>query len=290
MKSSVPSYPGGHYFPPGQIPLRIHPPQRHRQTELHSHGFTELVVIQAGRVVHVTEEEEYPVEAGDVFVIHEGDAHAYREGKKLILWNILYDSRRLLTSADAVRKIPGYHAMFHIEPRFRRRHGPRARLRLNPHDLDRALELIAAIKKELENQAAGYELLATALFLQLVGFLSRSYSRDQNTTSTSLLRMGDVISFIEEHYDRPIGLGQLAEMVHMSPRHLLRTFREATGLTPIEYLLHRRIARATDLLRNETMNVTEVAFAVGFTDSNYFSRQFRTITGQTPTALRKATA
>jgi len=287
MKSHAPSYPSyNNYFAPDQFPLRVHSPQTHRQTEIHAHGFTELVVIQTGRVVHVTQEEEYPAQAGDVFVIHEGDAHGYRDGENLILLNILYNSRRLLGPADAVRKIPGYHAMFHIEPKFRKRHGPRARLRLNERDLNSTMDRIASIQEELETKAPGYELLATAMFLQLVGFLSRRYSLDPTPHTGSLLRMGGVISYIEEHYDRPIPLEQLAKMAHISPRHLLRTFREATGLTPIEYLLRRRIRKATDLLQTEDMNVTEVAFAVGFTDGNYFSRQFRRITGQTPSSVK----
>jgi AraC family L-rhamnose operon transcriptional activator RhaR/AraC family L-rhamnose operon regulatory protein RhaS len=286
MKSSIPSFTGARFFTPNQFPLGIHAPQHHRQTKIHAHEFTELVVIQAGQVVHVTEEEEYPAEAGDVFVIHEGDAHGYQNGKNLILLNIMYNSQRLLGPAEAVRKIPGYHAMFHIEPRFRKRYGPRARLRLNRRDLNKVLHLISEIRSELETQTAGYELLATALFLQLVGFLSRSYSREQTPHTGSLLRMGNVISFIEEHYDRPLRLETLAEMAHMSPRHLLRTFRDATGLTPIEYLLHRRIQKAADLLQTGDRNVTEVAFAVGFTDSNYFSRQFRNITGQRPSSVK----
>jgi transcriptional regulator GlxA family with amidase domain len=177
--------------------------------------------------------------------------------------------------------------MFHIEPRFRKRHGPRARLRLDSHDLDTTLGLIAAIGEELKTKSAGYELLATALFLQLVGFLSRRYSQTQNNHSGSLLRMGEVISYIEDHYDQSLRLAELAELAHMSPRHLLRTFREATGLTPTEYLLHRRAQKATALLQTGEMNVTEIAFAVGFTDSNYFSRQFRKITGRPPTSVRK---
>lgn len=286
MKSSVPSYTSSRFFTPDQFPLGIHAPQHHRQTKIHAHEFTELVVIQTGRVVHVTEEEEYPVEAGDVFVIHEGDAHGYRDGQNLILLNVMYNSRRLLGPADAVRKIPGYHAMFCIEPKFRKRHGPRARLRLQPRELKKTLDWIAAIREELETKNPGYELLATALFLQLVGFLSRRYSRISTPQTHGPLRLGEVISFLEEHYHQPIRLEQLAEMAHMSPRHLLRTFREATGLTPIEYLLRKRIQKATHLLQTEDMNVTEAAFAVGFADSNYFSRQFRKITGQRPTSAK----
>ncbi len=286
MNSTIPSPPPRRPLSQSEFPLSLHPPVRHRSSNIHSHQYTELVVIQAGSVVHVTEEEEYPVQAGDVFVIHEGDAHGYRNGRNLILLNIMYNSQRLLGPADAVRKIPGYHAMFCIEPKFRKRHGPRARLRLNEPDLKKALHLIDSMREELDTRAPGYELLSTALFLQLVGFLSRQYSSSRQPTSTSLLRMGDVISYIEENYTQPIRLEHLAELAYMSPRHLLRTFREATGLTPIEYLLHRRVQKATDLLQTEGKNVTDVAFAVGFTDSNYFSRVFRKIAGQNPSSVR----
>lgn len=275
-----------HYFASEELPLRVHPPQHHRWTEIHTHAFTEMVVIQAGRVVHVTPEGEYPAQAGDVFVIHEGDPHGYRDGRRLSLINILYDSRRLLAPADAVRKIPGYHAMFHIEPRFRRRHGRDTHLRLNAQDLRHVLRLITSIRRELSRKAAGYELLATALFLQLVGFLSRRYSRKQTAPRGGLLRMGEIISYLERHYNQPVRLAELAGKAHMSPRHLQRTFRETTGLTPIEYLLRRRVARATDLLRRGDRNVTEIAFAVGFSDSNYFSRVFRRITGQSPSRFQ----
>lgn len=279
-------YPASHYFDPGQFPLAALEPQRHAHSPMHCHDFTELVVIQAGRVVHITEEEEYTVQTGDVFVIHEGDAHGYRAGRGLSLLNILYSTPQLLGPAEAVRKIPGYHALFCIEPRYRRRQGRRASLRLKQHDLDKALDVISNLRAELAKQDPGYELLATALFLQLVGLLSRGYSRDVETPSQGLLRMGEVISFIEESYDRPIRLEQLARIAHMSPRNLLRTFREATGRTPVEYLLHRRIHKAMELLQTPAMNVTEVAFAVGFSDSNYFSRQFRKITGRTPRQYR----
>jgi AraC-like DNA-binding protein len=286
MKTAVPLYPADHYFSPGELPLHVHKPSRHRRTQIHTHGFTELAVVQAGRVVHVTEEEEYPAQAGDVFVIHEGDVHGYRGGENLVLLNILYHSGRLLSSADAVRKIPGYHAMFCIEPQFRRRYGPRARLHLTSRDLNKALKLIDSIRDELDHRAPGYELLATALFLQLVGFLSRRYTQSLSPQKAGALRLGEVISFLEEHYDQPIRLKQLADMAHVSPRHLLRTFREATGLTPIEYLLHRRIRKAMELLRTGDRNVTEVAFAVGFSDGNYFSRLFRKITGRCPTDVK----
>lgn len=287
MSFSPVAYPASQYFHSVDFPLTVQDPQTHEHARMHSHAFTELVVIQSGQVVHVMEEEKYTVEAGDVFVIHEGDNHGYCEGNNLILWNVLYDSPRMLGPAETVRKLPGYHALFCIEPRLRKRFGKRAYLRLHSHDLDKALSLISDIQAELSRREAGYELVATALFMQLVGLLSRRYSRHATAPPSGLLRIGNVIGFIEENYGRPVTLKQLAEIANLSPRQILRTFREATGRSPIEYLLQRRIAKAMDLLRTRDMNITEVSFAVGFTDSNYFSRQFRRITGQSPRQFRQ---
>ena len=90
------------------------------------------------------------------------------------------------------------------------------------------------------------------------------------------------------HYAEEIELDDLAGMAHMSKRSFLRTFQAATGESPIAYLIQIRVNRAADRLRATGDSVTEVAFAVGFRDSNYFARQFRRVTGLTPRAYRAA--
>jgi AraC-like DNA-binding protein len=60
-------------------------------------------------------------------------------------------------------------------------------------------------------------------------------------------------------------------------------------VTPIAYLIHVRIRRAIDIMRSEGANVTEAAFRVGFSDSNYFSRQFRKVMGVSPRTFLKGT-
>ena len=73
----------------------------------------------------------------------------------------------------------------------------------------------------------------------------------------------------------------------MSPRSFLRVFRSATGTSPLAWMLGQRINRACMLLRQTDKPVTEIAFDVGFNDSNYFTRQFRKATGFSPREYRK---
>ncbi|PIU92840.1 MAG: AraC family transcriptional regulator, partial [Armatimonadetes bacterium CG06_land_8_20_14_3_00_66_21] len=72
----------------------------------------------------------------------------------------------------------------------------------------------------------------------------------------------------------------------MSRRTLSRAFRNATGCSPLDYLVRVRIHRAMELLKEADLSIAEVAQQVGFADSNYFSRQFRSLVGCGPRRFR----
>jgi AraC family L-rhamnose operon transcriptional activator RhaR/AraC family L-rhamnose operon regulatory protein RhaS len=82
-------------------------------------------------------------------------------------------------------------------------------------------------------------------------------------------------------------LQELAAAAHMSESSLLATFKDATGQSPIAYLIQLRIQRATELLRHGDQSISEIAFSVGFEDSNYFSRQFRKSMHTSPREYRR---
>ncbi|MDR7308471.1 helix-turn-helix transcriptional regulator [Rhodoferax saidenbachensis] len=86
------------------------------------------------------------------------------------------------------------------------------------------------------------------------------------------------------HEDWPVQ--RLAEVSHVSAAHFARSFKEAFGVPPHRYLLTRRIERATALLRDSDMGITDIAFQTGWRSLGTFGRIFRDITGETPGALR----
>ena len=73
----------------------------------------------------------------------------------------------------------------------------------------------------------------------------------------------------------------------MSPSSLFRLFRHHVGHSPVDYLIRLRIGRAAEMLRRETARISEVSEAAGFTDSNYFSRQFHRVMGVSPRDYRR---
>ncbi len=79
---------------------------------------------------------------------------------------------------------------------------------------------------------------------------------------------------------------RLARVSHVSEAHFARWFKQAFGVPPHRYLLTRRIERATALLRDSELRVTEVAFNTGWESLGTFGRTFRDVTGESPSAIR----
>ncbi|MGJ7508413.1 helix-turn-helix transcriptional regulator [Variovorax sp. GT1P44] len=87
------------------------------------------------------------------------------------------------------------------------------------------------------------------------------------------------------HEDWPVR--RLAEVSGVSEAHFARSFKQAFGTPPHRYLLTRRIERATALLRDTDLSVTDIAFVTGWASLGTFGRTFRDITGENPGAVRE---
>jgi AraC-like DNA-binding protein len=95
---------------------------------------------------------------------------------------------------------------------------------------------------------------------------------------------------IDQEYDQPLNVEELARGAHVSAGHLSREFRRAYGESPYSYLMTRRIERAMALLRRGDMSVTEVCFAVGCSSLGTFSTRFTELVGVPPSDYRRVAA
>jgi AraC-like DNA-binding protein len=89
-------------------------------------------------------------------------------------------------------------------------------------------------------------------------------------------------------HDPKLTLADVARAAHVTPAHLVRSFRAAHGTTPMAHLWERRVALAADLLANTGLPIAAVAERCGFKTVHHFSRRVRDGTGLPPGALRRA--
>ena len=275
------------WFQADGFPIAVERREPQEPFGLHAHEFAEIVIITSGRGVHVTGTESYPLNTGDVFVIGGSRRHDYHSMERLCLVNVLFQPEKLELRDYDLRALPGYHALFILEPAWRRRHRFNSRLRLTPQELTVLLGDVDKLEAELRTRSDGFKFMATASFMRIVGFLSRTFARAKNPDSRALLRIGEAISQLETNFHQPLNLDRLARTAHMSKRNFTRNFQAAMGNSPIAHLVQLRINHAAARLRRTEDSVTEIAFQVGFCDSNYFARQFRRTMGIAPTQYRQ---
>jgi AraC-like DNA-binding protein len=96
-----------------------------------------------------------------------------------------------------------------------------------------------------------------------------------------------VFRLIESRITAPLTLNELANAAHLSVSRFSQLFREHLGQSPMRYLEERRLQRAGYLLANQSLNIGEIASAVGYPDPLHFSRRFRTRFGSSPSDYRK---
>ncbi len=274
-------------FASSGIPLRVmRVPTHGSHSTQHSHAFQELVVILDGHGKHEIGTEVYDIEAGDVFVILGDTTHGYPETENLSLINILFDSDRLRIPRGDIGNLPGYHALFTIEPQLRAITKDRNHLRLSTDDLGYTVEIVAEIEEELQQKTPGFQYMAVSHLMRLTGFLSRRFTKVQLDRTRPIAQISRLLSHMNQHYEDPLSVEDLIEVTHMSQSSLMRTFHQVTGRSPVDYLIRLRVSKTEAPLRMSGSSITDISHNVGFSDSNYFTRQFKRVHGVSPREYR----
>ena len=100
--------------------------------------------------------------------------------------------------------------------------------------------------------------------------------------------MRRVREYVDAHLGGSMDLATLASVAGVSIHHFARGFKQSTGVTPHHYLIQKRVERAQDLLAHTVLSLSEIAYAVGFSDQSHLARHFRQMLGVTPGQFRWA--
>jgi AraC-like DNA-binding protein len=253
--------------------------------DLISHDLTELILIDKGEGWHQTELVERPIRAGNVFVVNGNIAHRLVDGGGLCGYTVMFDPARFVELKHDLTSLPGYHALFTIEPLTLQNGEIIPPLLLPESTLRTATNIVNEMQDEYKRQTPGFQTIITAYFLQLSVYLSRQYIHSE--TTDQIWRLARVMEHIEMHYRENITLEELASIANMSINHFMRIFKKLFMLSPIEYVIHLRLRKACELMQETDMAINRIATQVGFSDGNYFARQFRKVMGRTPREFRR---
>ena len=136
-------------------------------------------------------------------------------------------------------------------------------------------------------------LVAARVAREMVVYLRRSGEQRQTSIYVDFRThlnpaVHRVQDFLVAHPGESARLRDLAELAHVSQRHLTRVFRRVTGISTKRFAARVKAQFATDLLRESGLSIEEVAGRCGFQDSRQLRRLFRQAYGTTPAAIRRA--
>ena len=268
------------------FPFYIQYGKHDQQMFIHGHeDFSELVIVLGGQATHIVDKEEFTISKGDVFVMNQGVHHGYDKAENLKICNIMFRPENLIGESYDIKMLPGYHALFLLEPQYNIEKGFKSRLKLDPVSFTEIESLIKSSINEFESNSPSRKTMVRSYFLHLSVLLSRLYG--SKVKHKEIEGISNAAAYMETNFQEDITISKLVEISHYSQRHFIRLFSATYSMTPQQYLTNIRIRHACFLLRSTDNSITETALRCGFSDPNYFCRIFMKSIGVTPSSYRK---
>ena len=251
---------------------------------LHWHEHLEILFFLDGSAIIECDDTTFEAKKGDVLIVNSNQFHSGKTLGSNVSYYCLIVNLSLVESANNDKCQKKY-----IDPILQNTVTFQNMLF---QDQEASL-IIKKILSEYNAKETAYELAIKSLIFQLFILLFRGEKINVLTLEQAMnrkknsKRIRKVLEYIQQNYTQDISLSEICLHLNISLYHFCRLFKKFTNQTFIEYLRDFRIARAENLLLNTDMNINEIAQAVGFSDSNYFSRIFKKIKKITPTEMSK---
>lgn len=144
--------------------------------------------------------------------------------------------------------------------------------------------LLMKISKEYQMEEPGYALVMRAYLTELFTMVVRGLIRNEGTSSRD--KIGPALAAMRDHPETDWTVQELAALCGYHPNYFSSVFKEMMGTTPKHYLIAERIRKAKSMLLGKG-NIESIAQRLGYSSIHYFSRNFKEITGLTPSQFKQ---
>ena len=255
--------------------------------ERHWHHYVEIIYIAKGSYLFEINLESHTLSQGDICFLNSEDLHQLTGNELSAVHDVvLFDPRILGFSYKDEWELS------YAVPFLNRALIFQNILRPDDEGYPEISRMLSRLLSRALSPSDGWYLSCKLLLLEIFGFMASHHmllpvkevmSPDN---ARKILRYKTIVSYIEEHYQEPVSLQQLADAIPCNSQYLCRFFREIAGISPIQYLISYRLEKACSLLSHTALPITEIAMDCGFDNISYFIRKFKECRGCTPGAYR----
>ena len=237
---------------------------------MHTHACTELFYVVGGMGQFKVAEKLIPVSPDDLVIVNPNVEHTEVSLNASPLEYIVLGVEGMEFAADE--------------------NGDRRYSAFNFHSgREDILPYLRGMLREIEQKSAGYEVVCQDLLEVLVVKLMRhtDFSLTVTPAQQSSKECAEARRYIDSNFKENISLDQLAELTHVNKYYLVHSFSKEYGVSPINYLIGRRIEESRYLLADTNHSLSQISHMLGFSSPSYFSQSFRKLEGISPMEYQK---
>lgn len=269
---------------PIKIDKKMTPHDESFHVSLHLHDDIEILAGNTGVLRVTIENKNLDVAAGDILVIHRRVPHetrAIRPNTTTVLIQFRIEKLR----SSEFEKMNKYLSLI-LE-------NTAEKFVFLPGDAPSTQEIFETIRrlqKETMEEKREYEIFIKGYVDVLLGLLYRNgilHNIEENYNKSAVQKIWPVIEYIDQNYQNKLSLEHLSATLNLNREYFCRIFKEATHVTPVDYVNFVRIWKAENLLTSTDHSILEISMEVGFSSVSYFNRVFKKQKKVTPSAYRK---
>lgn len=240
----------------------------------HSHPFSELFYVVDGNGTFIAEGREFPVFPNDMVVINPQVEHTEKSGTASPLEYIVLGIDGLSFSFEDLTGVPNAISVQNTFGTVRK---------YNVQNTN-AYFYLNIMLEEISAKKENYETVCQSLLEVLLICMLRNdnLSVIQNSSTVLNRECMQIKNYLDSNYSENITLDKLAALTHMNKYYLAHAFTKYTGISPINYLLQKRIQEGKSLLESTAYSIAQISSMLGFSSQSYFSQAFKKATGRTP--------
>ena len=246
----------------------------------HFHNLMEIGICRTGSGEVLIDDKRYHYKQNDVIVIPRNFAHAIIPAEKSF-WEYIY-----LKPGTFIEKVEG------MDSRKKASLVENVEARAFTKSKDESTTLFAEVNLIMDQyRRREYEYkksvggLIFALFIEIARINRKESQKpefERALNSEKVEALGAALEYIEANYAKDLRTIDIAKASFVSETYLRRLFMESCATSPKHYAKMIRIEKACEMLENKNVNITEVAYKVGYTNISTFISNFKQVTGKTP--------
>lgn len=253
------------------------------QINWHWHSEFEIVTVSEGQAICHIEKEIVILKPGESIFINSGILHSFGSDSYAVMPNIVFTPDFIAPASSLIfRKyvapVEQSSLMYVV---FRREEKEKEQI---CQQID---SLCTSLSVEARNELYIHNMLSQIwqiLVEQIKPELENKKPLPQN--DSSWVSVPIMLQYIQTNYNSDISLQDIAEEGNVSKNTALRYFKQKIGISPVNYLIQYRISAACKLLKETSDKITHIAACVGYSNTGYFCRLFKKMTGVSPKEYR----